>query len=69
MKHFFYLLFNIIIAAILLSIFYDPSQDYELAVSAVSCMDDPGKSKIFCAQCIKRDDQIMTNKVFNVSAD
>jgi hypothetical protein len=66
MQHCFYLLFNIVLGGMLFYTFYDAEKDYVSASSVVTCMNDDGLSKKFCAQCVLRNDEMPPQKGFIV---
>lgn len=69
MQYCFYLLFNILVTVGLLYTFYDPKKDYELISSTNACMSDTSSSKIFCAQCVFREENLLKGKGYIVQND
>jgi len=57
MQYCFYLLFNIILAATLFYATHDPTKDYVPVPSGNSCMNEAEGSRIFCAQCVYRENK------------
>ena len=57
MQYCFYLLFNILFAATLFYATHDPNKDYVPVASGNACMSEKEGSKIFCAQCVDRENK------------
>lgn len=69
MQYCFYLLFNVLVTAGLLYVFYDPNKDYALVNSTNACINDTSSNKAFCAQCVFREENVFKGKGYIVQND